>query len=70
MDGPTRHRGELVYAGHDQVDQYHDERDPPVKECAHPATGWRTRGASAELARILLLCSLCCYISYRTTLLP
>ena len=69
-DGPTSHRGELVYAGDDQVDQYQAECDPPVKERACPAMGWRAHGALAELTRVLLLCSLCCYISYRTARLP
>ena len=69
-DGPTSHRGELVYAGHDQVDQYQAECDPPVEERACPATGQRACSASAELARVLLLCSLRCYISYHTTWLP
>ena len=55
MDGPTSYRGELVYARHNQIDQHQGERDPPVKERAHPAMGRRARGASAELARVLLL---------------
>ena len=70
MNGPTSHWGELVYAGPDQVDQYQAEHDPPVEERACPAAGRRARGMSAKLARILLLCSLCCYISYRTARLP
>ena len=69
-DGPTSHRGELVYAGHDQVDQYQDERDPPVEERALPATSQHVRGALAKLAHVLLLCTLCCYASYHTTRLP
>ena len=69
-DGPTSHRGEVVYAGRDQVDQHDDERDPPVEERAHPAAGRRAHGALAELARVLLLCTYCCYAPRRTTRLP
>ena len=56
-DHPASHGGKLVHARHNQVDQYQDERDPPVKERAHPAARQRTRGALAKLARVLrLLC--------------
>ena len=54
-DGPTSHRGEIVHARHDQIDQHQGERDPPVEERAHPAADQRARGTSAELARVLLL---------------
>ena len=57
MDHPASHGDELVYAGHDQVDQYQDERNPPVEERGRPATHWCTCSALAELTRILrLLC--------------
>ena len=69
-NGPTSDWGELVYAGPDKVDQYQAKHDPPVEERACPAAGWRVCGTSAKLARILLLCSLCCYISNRTARLP
>ena len=58
-NGPTSHWGELVYAGPDHIDQYQAEHDPPVEERARPAAGWRARSASAELARVLLLCTYC-----------
>ena len=58
-DGPTSHRGELVYAGHDQIDQHQGEHDLSVEDRGHPAAGRCSRGASAELARVLLLCTYC-----------
>ena len=69
-DGPISHRGELVYAKHGQVDQYQDERYPPVEERTRPAASRRACGASAELACVLLLYMRCCYASYHTMRLP
>ena len=70
MNGPTSHWGELAYAGPDQISQYQAEHDPPVEERTCPAAGRCVRGASAELARVLLLCSLCCYVSCRSARRP
>ena len=61
---PASHGDELIYTGHDQVDQYQDERDPPVEERTRPAAGWRAHGASAELTRILHL--LCRHVPWAT----
>ena len=69
-DGPTSHRGELVYAGHCQVNHNQDERNPPVEERALPAAGQRTHDAPTELAHILLLCARWRYASYRNTQFP
>ena len=70
MDGPTSHRGELVYAGRDQIDQHQCEHDLLVEDRGYPAAGRRSRSALAELARVLLLCTYCCYAPRRTTRLP
>ena len=69
-DHPASYGGELIHAGRDQVDQHQDERDPPVEERARPAARRHARGALAELACVLLLCLLCCYVSYHTTRPP
>ena len=69
-DGPTSHWGELIYAGHCQVNHDQDERDPPAKERARPAMGRHMCGASTELAHILLLCVRWCYASCHTTRFP
>ena len=63
-DHPASHGDELVYAGHDQVDKYQDERDPPVEERARPAARQHARGALAELARVL--CLLCRRVPWAT----
>ena len=70
MDGPTRHRGELVYAGRDQIAQHQREHDLSVEDRGYPAAGWRSSGALAELACALLLYSCCLYASRCATRLP
>ena len=70
MDGPTSHWGELVYAGHCQVNRDQDKREPPVEERTRPALGLCTHGVSTELARVLLLCARWLYASYHTTWFP
>ena len=65
-DGPISHQGELVYAGHCQVNHDQEEHDPPVEERAQPAVGRRTCGALTKLTRILLLWAHWCYVSYLT----
>ena len=69
-DGPTSHQGELIYAGHCQVNHDQDERNPPVEEHALPVAGRRALGMLTKFARVLLLCACWLYASYRTTRFP
>ena len=57
-NGRTSHWGELVYAGHDQVDQYQAEHDPPVEECACPAASRRARRVGRARPRLALMLAL------------
>ena len=55
-NNPTSHWGELVHAGHCQVNCDQGKHVPPVEELAPPATGRRALGALTNLARTLHLC--------------